>query len=231
MVITILTLFPQVFREIFEFSIVGKALKKERVKIEIVNIRDYAQDKHRTVDDKPYGGGTGMLLRVDVLNRAIEASKIKISEGKLKFKEKIILLDPSGKIFNQAKARKYSHLDHLILVCGHYEGVDSRINNFVDENISIGQYILTGGEIPAIVVTDSIVRLIPGVLSKREATEIESFTKKDLLEAPQWTRPSSYKQLKVPKILLSGDHGLVKQWRSDQALKRTRQNIKFSLSK
>jgi len=220
--ITILTLFPEVFSDIFSSSIIGKAVKKKLVKINPVNIRNFATDKHKSVDDRPYGGGLGMIMRVDVLEKAIAFSKLKSQNPNLKVREKIILLDPTGKIFNQAKAREYATLDHLILVCGHYEGVDARIHHFIDESISIGKYVLTGGEIPAMVITDAVTRLLPGVLSKKEATINESYTVDYLLEAPQYTRPSSYKGLKVPPVLLSGNHKEIAEWNKKQSLIRSK---------
>lgn len=217
MIITILTLFPEVFSDIFSSSIIGRARKKGLVNIRLVNIRDFAFDKHKSVDDKPYGGGVGMIMRIDVVERALSNSKLKIKNAKLQ--EKVVLLDPKGKLFNQAKARQYSKLDHLILVCGHYEGIDGRIYNFIDESISIGRYILTGGEIPAMVATDTIVRLIPKVLSKEEATKEESFSIGQILEASQYTRPPVYKGLKVPEILLSGNHKKIAAWKKEQAVR------------
>lgn len=213
MTITILTLFPEVFTNIFTSSILGRALQEGLLKINIVNIRDFATDKHKSVDDKPYGGGTGMLLRVDIIFRAIQATK------KKKVKEKVILLDPKGKKFNQKKASNFSKLQHLILICGHYEGVDYRVKNFTDESISIGDYILTGGEIPAMVVADCVTRLIRGVLSKKAAITDESFSRNNYYEAPQFTRPLIFKGLTVPKILLSGNHQKIKEWKEEHATK------------
>ncbi len=145
MKITVLTLFPEIINQVMSSSITGRAQKNNFLKLNLVNIRDFATDRHKTVDDKPYGGGVGMVMRLDVLDRAIEAVK---TPPRSKFREKIILLDPKGKLYNQTIARNYSKLDHLILICGHYEGIDSRIYNFVDEVVSVGEYILTGGEIP-----------------------------------------------------------------------------------
>lgn len=216
MVITILTLFPQVFKEIFSFSILKRAQAKRKVKINIANIRDNALDKYKTVDDSPYGGGAGMLLKVDVLCRAIEKARIK----KNQIKEKVILLDPKGKIYSQKKARNLVKYSHLILICGHYEGVDERISNFIDERLSIGEYILTGGEIAAMVVCDSLIRLIPGVLKKSEAIRNESFTDGNIYEGPQYTRPSNFRGLKVPEILLSGDHQKIAVWKKNFSRKR-----------
>lgn len=217
MVITILTLFPEIFQPIFSFSILSRAQKKNLVKIRTINIRDYALDKHKTVDDKPYGGGVGMLIKVDVLYRAIEAAKIKNSK-----KERIILLDPTGIIYQQKKVRQLIKYDHLILICGHYEGIDYRIKHFIDEKISIGEYILTGGELPAAIITDSVVRLLKGVLEKKEAAKNESFTKGRRYEAPQFTRPADFKGYRVPEILLSGNHQKIKKWRENQTAIRSK---------
>ncbi len=173
MIISILTLFPQIFSEVFNFSIIGRAQKRKILSFRYIDIRNFAKDKYKSVDDKPYGGGLGMLMRVDVVEKAISAARL--NKSKPKIKEKVILLDPKGKTFNQSLAKQYSKLDHLILVCGHYEGIDHRINYFIDESISIGDYILTGGEIPAMVLIDSIARLIPKVLLKKEAVIHESF--------------------------------------------------------
>ncbi|MBM3283551.1 tRNA (guanosine(37)-N1)-methyltransferase TrmD [Candidatus Gottesmanbacteria bacterium] len=214
MTITILSLFPEVFEEIFSSSILKRAQKKGLVSIIPRNIRDFSLDKHKTVDDRPYGGGVGMIMRVDVVERAINGSRIKNYKSRLK--EKVVLLDPKGRLFNQPMARKFIKLDHLILVCGHYEGIDARISNFVDETISIGKYILTGGEIPAMVITDAIIRLLPGVLIKKQAIINESFSKSNILEAPQYTRPAIYKNLKVPQVLTSGDHKKISIWHKQQ---------------
>lgn len=211
MIISILSLFPEIFPSVLNCSITGRAQKKGLVTIKYINIREFATDKHRTVDDKPYGGGIGMILRVDILDRAITSARLNVKDSR--FKEKVILLDPKGKLYNQATARKYSKLDHIIIVCGHYEGMDARINNFVDETVSIGRFILTGGEIPAMIMTDSITRLIPHVLDKEEAILSESFSTSDYLEYPQYTRPANYKGLKVPEVLISGNHQKIKSWK------------------
>lgn len=241
--ISILTLFPEMFSDPFDYSIVKRAKEKNLINISLVNIRDFAQNKHKTVDDKPYGGGTGMIMKVDVVHNAIESvfnRKLETQNLKLKTttqnsklnkpnntqytkrdiqNTKVVLLDPKGETFTQKKAQKYSKLDHLILVCGHYEGIDARIENFVDEIISIGNYVLTGGEIPAMVITNSVIRLIPNVLKKSEAIKFESFSpnliknKKLMLEYPQYTRPDKYKGYKVPKVLLSGNHKQIENWK------------------
>jgi len=245
MKIDILTLFPEMFKGPFDQSIIRRGQDKGLVEISIHNLRDWANDKHKTVDDKPFGGGVGMILKVDVIDKAVEEIKKlrnkeikKINKDRVKQKGKydvsstnVILSDASGKKFTQKEAKRLSSCKHLILIAGHYEGVDYRIQEHIsDEVISIGDYILTGGELPAMVIIDSIVRLIPGVLEKSDATQFESFSKmetenskiKNLLEYPQFTRPENYKGWKVPKVLLSGDHEEIKTWRNKKALEFTR---------
>lgn len=213
--IDILTLFPPMFKGPFEESIIKRAQEKKLVEIKIHNLRDWAIDKHGTVDDRPYGGGVGMVLMIEPTFKAVEELRTEES--------KVILLTPQGKVFNQKRARRLSKADHLILICGHYEGVDERVREqLVDEEISIGDYILTGGELPAMVVVDSIVRLLPGVLKKEEAVREESFAQRGLLEYPQYTRPADFKGWKVPKVLLSGNHQKIQEWREKKALERTK---------
>lgn len=197
----------------FDSSIISRAQEKGVVTIDLVNIRNFASDAYKTVDDHPYGGGTGMIMKVDVIDRAIQQQKEK---GKRK-KERIILLDPRGSSYTEEKARELSEFDHIILVCGHYEGVDERVGGFVDERISVGPYVLTGGELPAMIIADSVIRLIPGVLAKNDATLNESFSKTMKLEHPQYTKPRTYKKLSVPEILLSGDHKKIQTWRIDNS--------------
>jgi tRNA (guanine37-N1)-methyltransferase len=201
----------------FDYSIVKRAKEKGLLEIEFVNIRDFGEGPHKMVDDTEYGGGIGMLMKVDVLHRAIEHAKKQMANSK------IILLSASGKQFKQETAKHFSELDHLILICGHYEGVDERIKHYIDEEISIGDYVLTGGEIPAMLITDSITRLIPGVLPQG-ATEDESFSEIDnetLLEYPHYTKPQTYENQSVPEVLLSGNHAEIKKWRYGQALEKT----------
>ncbi len=212
MKISILTLFPEMFEGPFDYSIINQAIDKKKVNIEFINIRNFGIGKHKVVDDKPYGGGHGMILRVDVMEQAISKTKDKELNSE---NQRTILLSPHGKTFNQKKAKELSMLSHLILVCGRYEGVDERAKQFIDEELSIGDFILTGGEIPAMLVTDAVVRLIPGVL-KAGVTSNESFS--PLLEYPQYTKPDNYKNLKVPPILLGGHHGKIKLWRDNQTL-------------
>lgn len=218
MKITILTLFPEMFEGPFTQSIVRIAKEKKLVSIDILNIRDYGIGKHKTVDNKPFGGGTGMVMRVDVLDKAIKNVRMR---GLDKSEEKIILLDAGGKVYDQKKAQFLSNLKHLILVCGHYEGVDERVKELTDYVISIGDFVVTGGEIPAMLIADSVVRLIPGVL-KENATLYESFSlktddQKPLLEYPQYTLPREYKGVSVPPVLLSGNHREIEKWKKDQS--------------
>lgn len=215
MIISILSLFPEVFPPVLDTSIIGRAQRKNLVGLRYIQIRDFAIGKHKSVDEKPYGGGVGMLMRVDVVANTIEKAKIK---GK---KEKIVLLEAAGKKFTQTKAQTYTKFDHLILICGHYEGIDNRISYFVDESISIGPYVLTGGELAALVITDAVVRLLPGVLTKEQAILDESFSKKNILEAPQFTRPSQFQGYSVPEVLLSGNHREIMKWKKEQSQLRS----------
>lgn len=224
MKITIITLFPEMFQGPFGYSILKKAQDKKLINISFVNIRDFGLGRHKTIDDTPFGGGTGMIMRVDVLSKAISKAK----RGSL-IKPKIILLDARGKTFNQQKAQQLSRIKHLILVCGHYEGIDQRIEKFVDEKISIGNFVVTGGEIPAMLITDAISRLVKGVL-KKDAVQLESFSKTlsaenktELnLEYPQYTKPRTYKGLSVPNILLSGNHKEIDKWKKANLIKAGR---------
>lgn len=236
--IDILTLFPDMFKGPFDESIIRRAQDKNLVEIEIHNLREWAKDRHKTVDDHPYGGGVGMVLRVDVVERAISSFQpASPSLGGLpvssKKRRKTILLDPGGKPFTQKKAQELSTIDHLILIAAHYEGVDHRIReHLVDEEISIGDYVLTGGELPAMVVIDAVTRLIPGVIEKPEATQFESFSELETgnwklatsLEYPQYTRPEDFHGWKVPKVLLSGNHKEIEKWRAEKAQDRTKKN-------
>lgn len=231
--IDILTLFPEMFKNVFSESIVKRAIDKNFLTLKTHNLRDWAiDDKHRTVDDRPYGGGVGMLLRPEPVFQAVET--VKIWKAKKLFKKhRIILLDAGGKLYRQEKALEYSRLEQVILICGHYEGVDYRVHEYLaDEVVSIGDYVLTGGEIPAMIITDSITRLIPGVLEKPESTQNESFSyqgqmskiQSPVLEYPQYTRPEIFRGWQVPEILLSGNHQKIEEWRKKQAIKRTEQN-------
>lgn len=215
MKISIITLFPEMFKGPFEHSIVKRAIDKNLISIKFINIRDFGLGKHKVVDDTPYGGGNGMILRVDVLDKAVDAA----TDKKLKTEEqKIILLSAHGKKFDQKKALSFSKLKHLIIICGHYEGFDERIKNFIDEEISVGDFILTGGEIPAMLITDSVIRLVKGVI-KDESSLLESFS--PYLEHPHYTKPQTYKGKNVPEILLKGNHGEIDKWRKNKSLKIT----------
>ena len=219
MKIDIITLFPQMFSGPFDQSIIKRAQEKGLVEIKIHDLRAYGEGERKTVDDRPYGGGVGMILRVDIIDKAISDLR-KNSKN-----TKVVLLDATGNKFTQKIAGGLSSVKHLILIAGHYEGFDHRIHeHLVDEVISIGDYVLTGGEIPAMVVTDSVVRLIPRVLKKEGATKLESFSNPNLLEFPQYTRPETYKGWQVPKVLLSGNHKEIESFRKEESIKKTKKN-------
>lgn len=213
MKIQILTLFPEMFESALSHSIIGRAIQKDLVDIQIHNLRDWGHGARKTVDDRPYGGGVGMVLMVEPIYNALRDIK---NTG-----SKVILLTPQGARFSQERAKKLSQENDLILICGRYEGFDERIRNLADEEISIGDYVLTGGELPAMVVVDAVARLIPGVLAKEEATKFESFTE-NLLEYPQYTRPEDFRGSKVPEILLTGDHKKIDEWRREKSLEKTK---------
>src|SRR3990167_10078256 len=203
------------FEGIFSQSILKRAQDLNKLKVEIINIRDFAVDKHKTVDDKPYGGGKGMVMKVDVLVKALE----NIGE-----KPYSILLSASGEKYTQKSAKMLAKKSQIAIICGHYEGTDARVEKFVDKTYSIGDFILTGGEIAAMAIVDSTTRLIPKVIHP-ESLESESFAfKNPHLEYPQYTRPEDFRGLKVPKILLSGNHREIERWRGAEALKRTKKN-------
>ena len=223
----VITIFPQIFDSYFSESILKRAQKKGLIKIKIHNLRDFTKDKHKTVDDKSYGGGPGMILKVEPIYKAVKY--IKRDKRQSSKKQKVVLLTPKGKQFNQRMARRFSKFDRIILICGRYEGVDERMTKFVDAQISVGPYVLTGGEIPAMIIVDAVTRLIPGVI-KKESLEEESFSIQNTkykiqntnLEYPQYTRPEVFgykaksgkiRRLKVPKVLLSGDHRKIREWR------------------
>lgn len=256
--IKILTLFPKMFAGPFSESILKRAQEKGLVKVNLYNLRKWAKDKRGTVDDRPYGGGVGMVMMTEPIFEALKELKLKTTNKNAK----IILLSPRGKVWDQKKARQYSKLKELTLICGHYEGVDERVKKFIDEEISVGDYVLTGGEIPAMILVDSVVRLIPSVLGKTEATLYESFSpavsdqesvirsqssvasgrepgvgrnekrvcqspitnhwSPITLEYPQYTRPENFRGLKVPEILLSGNHKNIENWRKKESVKLTK---------
>jgi len=214
MKIDILTLFPKMFKGPFDESIIKRAQKKGLIEIQTHDLRKWTKDKRKTVDDRPFGGGTGMILMVEPIYKALRDLKNKNS--------KVILMDPRGRTFNQKIAGNLAKEKHLIFICGHYEGVDERVKkHLVDEEISIGDYVLTGGELPAMIIIDTLIRQIPGVLIKPEASSKESFSE-NLLEYPQYTRPANFKGWKIPEVLLSGNHRQIAEWRKKKALELTK---------
>lgn len=211
--IDIITLFPEFFEGLKTHSIVGRAIGSGKIELYTHNLRDYASDNYKSVDDHPYGGGVGMVLKVDVMHKAISEVK-KVNKGK------VILLTPQGEVWKQSRAQELSTEKSIILIAGHYEGFDERIRDYVDLEVSIGDYVLTGGEIPAMVLVDSITRLLPGVLGHDESSYEESHSD-GVLEYPQYTRPPEYMGKKVPEILLSGNHPEIEKWRKEQSRQRT----------
>lgn len=216
MLIDILTIFPQMLKGSLEESLIRKAKEKGLIEVRISNIRDFAEDKHKTVDDIPFGGGGGMVMKLEPLTKALDAMW-----NKDKPQNSIILTTPQGERFTQKKAEELSLKDHLIIICGHYKGTDERLRRLYPiEEISIGDFVLTGGEIPALVIIDAVVRLIPGVLGDFESAQTDSFFDR-ILGPPQYTRPAEFKGINVPEVLLSGDHERIKRWRRKEALKKT----------
>lgn len=210
----ILTLFPEMF-EVLNHSLLGKAQEKDLIKINAINIRDFSANKHKKCDDYPFGGGAGMLMSPQPLYDSIMSVKKENSHT--------IFLSPSGKTLTQSKVKELANFEHLILVCGHYEGIDQRVIDLcIDEEISIGDYVLTGGEIPAMVLIDAVSRYVPNVLHSGDSVEEESFSN-SLLEYPQYTRPQNFMGLEVPEVLLSGHHENVKKWREEKALEKTKE--------
>ncbi len=211
MIIDIITIFPDFFTPFLETSMIRKALEKQYVKINIHNLRDHTTNKHKKIDDTPYGGGAGMLMTIQPFEAVISALKTKDSV--------VILLSPQGELLSQPKAIELATKTHIILLCGHYEGVDARIQAYIDMELSIGDYVLTGGEIPAMIVADAITRLIPGVLHE-ESAQADSL-QNGLLKYPQYTKPEHYKGMAVPDVLLSGHHQQIESWRKQEQLKQT----------
>lgn len=211
----ILTLFPGLFEPFLEESILGRAIKEGKVDIRLTNIRDFAKGRHRVTDDRPYGGGEGMVMKPGPIYRALD------SVEKISKKSVVLLLTPQGESYDQSKAWELSRLDQIIMICGRYEGVDERIrSNRIELELSIGDYVLSGGELGAMVVIDSVSRLLPGVLGGERSNQEDSF-EDGLLEYPHYTRPREFKGKEVPSVLLSGDHEKIRQWRRTQAIKRT----------
>ena len=204
----ILTIFPQILDSYFNESILKRAVAAGLIKIQSHDIREFAEGRHKQVDDTPYGGGPGMVLMVEPIYKCLKSIR-------RKKKAKVILLDPAGRQFNQKMAKKFSRLDQLIFICGRYEGIDARVDNLIDEKISVGPYVLPGGELPAAIIIEATARLLPGVLGKIESTEYETFAgeKSDVVEYPQYTKPEEFNGWPVPKILLSGNHQKIEDWR------------------
>ena len=212
--IDVLTLFPEMLQGPLEASIVGRARARGLVDIRLWNLRDFTTDKHRTVDDSPYGGGAGMVLKPEPVFRAVEHIA---SEGP---RPHVVLLDPQGPVLVQERVEELARRERLLLLCGHYEGFDERIRTLADEELSIGDYVLTGGELPALVVIDAVVRLLPGVLGHPDSARVESFSE-GLLDHPHYTRPYEFRGMRVPDVLLSGDHEAIRRWRRRERLRRT----------
>ena len=213
MKIDILTLFPDMFEGFLSESIIKRAIEKKLVEINIINFRDYTLDPHNKVDDTPFGGGAGMVLMIQPIYDAVKAIRTEDSQ--------VILLSPSGKTFNQTKAKSLKNYKHLILICGHYEGFDDRIKSIIDEEISIGDFILTGGELPAMMISDAVIRLVDGVISK-ESLDSESFDT-ELLDYPVYTKPREFEGMEVPEVLLSGNHKLIEEYRQKERERITRE--------
>ena len=218
MLIDVITLFPEMFTGVFGESIIKRAVDKNILEIRFTQLRDFAFDKHRQVDDSPFGGGAGMVLKPEPVYRAVRDVLSKSDEN---ISRKIILPDPGGEVFTQDKAKELAALDQIIFVCGHYEGFDARIYDLADELISIGDYVLTGGELPAMVIVDAVARMLPNVLGKAESAATDSFFDGQL-GFPQYTRPRDFEGKLVPDVLLSGNHAAIKQWRETQSLNLTR---------
>lgn len=216
--IDVLTLFPRMFEGPLGESIIGKAREKGLLEINVSNFRDYSDNKHQTVDDYPYGGGAGMLLKVQPVYDNIKA----IEEATPETKKRVILLDPAGKPFDQKMAEEFSTEEHLVFICGHYEGYDERIRSLVTDEVSLGDYVLTGGELGAMVMIDATVRLLPEVLGNQTSAQTDSHST-GLLEHPQYTRPAEFKGMKVPDVLMNGNHKLIEQWQLKESLRRTYQ--------
>ena len=216
--IDVLTLFPEMFAGPLDASIIARAREQGLVEIRVVNIRDYSEERQHIVDDYPYGGGGGMVMKAAPIFAAVEAARCAEE-----CRERVILMTPQGRRLDQAKVAEIARYDHVIIVCGHYEGIDERVReHLVDEEISIGDYVLTGGELPAMVVMDAVIRLLPGALGAAAGAETDSFAS-GLLEYPHYTRPPEFRGWKVPDVLLSGNHAAIRVWRREQALRRTLQ--------
>jgi len=217
--VDIVTLFPELIAPYFEGGLIKSAQERGILEIHFHQLRDYTQDEHRQVDDRPYGGGPGMVLKPEPFFHAVEAI-----QGELPAPARVILLSARGVLFTQALAREFSKEEALILLCGRYQGIDERVRTLAADEVSIGDYVLSGGELPALVVTEAVCRLVPGVVGNLESLEADSFGEEDLLGPPQYTRPPEFRGLKVPEVLLSGDHRAIARWRREQALRITKIN-------
>src|ERR1044072_7892778 len=211
----IITIFPEIFRGVFEFGIIRRAVEADLIEIKVHDLRDYTHDRHHQADDRPFGGGAGMVMKPEPLFRAVEA----ITHGATDFSA--VLLSPQGKLFDQRMAEDFAAKQRVVLICGRYEGVDERVaEHLVDEEVSIGDYVLSGGEIPAMVVVDAVTRLIPGALGSDQSAARESFSA-GLLDYPHYTRPAEYRGMKVPDVLVSGNHAQIERWGRGRAIKKT----------
>lgn len=210
----VITIFPEIFRGVFEFGIIRRAVEAGLIEIRVHDLRDYAHDRHRTVDDRPFGGGAGMVMKPEPLFRSVEAVTAGAQGAKT------VLLSPQGRLFNQLIAEEFAREDFMVLVCGRYEGVDERVVEHLSDEVSIGDYVLSGGEIPAMVVIDAVTRLIPGALGSEQSAARESFSD-GLLDHPQYTRPPEYRGMKAPDVLQSGNHQEIERWRRRKAIEKT----------
>lgn len=224
----IMTLFPDMVLGTLATSITGRAMEQELIRVEAVNIRDYTKDKHKRVDDYPYGGGAGMVMQAEPVVECFRAVKDRVTEARAERGEKpnrplrVVYLTPQGQVFSQNMAEEFAKEEDMVLLCGHYEGIDERaLERIVTDYVSIGDYVLTGGELPAMILVDAVSRLVPGVLNNKDSAEFESF-QDGLLEYPQYTRPEEYQGAKVPEVLLSGHHAKIEAWRREQSILRTK---------
>jgi tRNA (guanine37-N1)-methyltransferase len=225
MKIDILTIFPAMLQGALTESLIGKASKKKILDINVTDIRSFSKDKHKKVDDKPFGGGVGMVMKPEPIYDAIKSVGVRKKNSSYKkpyTKPCVIYMSPQGKTLNNKIVKNLARFKHLVLVCGHYEGIDERIMNYIDEEISIGDYVLTGGEIPAMVLIDSVARMLPGVVKEASSVTNDSFYN-GLLDYPHYTRPSVFKGYKVPDVLLSGDHKKIEDWRKEESYRRTKE--------
>jgi tRNA (guanine37-N1)-methyltransferase len=213
---TVITIFPQLIEDYFKEGLLSKALKSRKIQLKTINPRQFTKDRHQTVDDMPYGGGAGLVMKIEPLAKAIQSVTLRQARGS-KIMRRIILLDARGKRFTQKEARRLAKYDQLVFICGRYEGIDERIKYYIDEKISIGDFVLMGGELATLAIIEAVARLKKGVLGNVESAQDESFSQESYLEYPQYTRPEVFEGHKVPKVLLSGHHQKVKKWRARQS--------------